>query len=154
MMTTKSFVTVLFSSCLLISLSSPASSDDVVPAPVRDAISRNDPAAIAKYYEETSSKRHEIVAEHYENAAREIQGKILEQKQLREHYQNKSYFYGKAAPDLQAHADALIRQYELTAKVNLQEAAVHRQLASKLKENSNSNSASLAGKSGEATSLR
>jgi hypothetical protein len=152
MMTVKSFFATLFSSCLLAGLSTSASSDEGIPAAVREAISRSDHAAIAKYYEEASSKRHETVAEHYENAAREMQDKILEQKQLREHYQNKSYFYGKAAPDLQAHADALIRKYELSAKANLQEAAVHRQLASKLR--GNSNSASAAGKSGETTSIR
>ncbi len=151
-MTTKSFVATLFSSCLLVSLSSAASADERVPAEVEDAISRNDHAAVAKYYEQASSKRHETVAEHYENAAREMQDKVLEQKQLREHYPTKSSFYGNAAPDLQARADALIRKYELTAKANLQEAAVHRQLASKLKENSSS--ASVAGKSGETASIR
>lgn len=151
-MTAKGFFAALFSSCLLAGMSAPASSNEDVPAAVQDAISRGDPAAIAKYYEQASSKRHETVAEHYETVAREMQDKILEQKQLREHYQNKSYFYGKAAPDLQARTEALIREYELGAKANLQEAAVHRQLAAKLK--GNSNSASAAGKSGEATSLR
>jgi hypothetical protein len=152
MLTAKPFFATLLSSCLLAGLSTPARSNEGIPAAMQDAISRSDPAAIAKYYEQTSSKRHETVAEHYETMAREMQDKMLEQKQLREHYQNKSYFYGKAAPDLQAHADALIRKYELSAKASLQEAAVHRQLASKLK--GNSNSASAAGKSGETTSIR
>jgi hypothetical protein len=152
MMTVRGVFAALLSSCLLAGLSAPASSDESIPAAVQDAISRSDSAAIAKYYEQASSKRHEAVAEHYETVAREMQDKILEQKQLREHYQNKSYFYGKAAPDLQARADALIRKYELSAKENLQEAAVHRQLASKLK--GNSNSAFAAGKSGETISIR
>lgn len=151
-MTAKGFFAALFSSWLLAGLSAPASSAEDIPAAVQDAISRGDPAAIAKYYEQASSKRHESVAEHYETVAREMRDKILEQKQLREHYQNKSYFYGKAAHDLQARADAMIRKYELSAKANLQEAAVHRQLASKLK--GSSNSAFAAGKSPETASIR
>jgi hypothetical protein len=152
MMAAKGLFVALFSSCLLVSLNTSASPDEDIPAAVQNAISRGDSAAVAKYYEQASSKRHETVAEHYEIAAREMQEKILEQKQLREHYQNKSYFYGKEAPDLQARADALIRKYELSAKANLQEAAVHRQLASKLK--GSSNPAFAAGKSGETISIR
>ena len=152
MMKAKGFFVALFSSCLLAGLSAPASSDAGIPAAVQDAIGRGDPAAVAKHYEQTSSKRHETVAEHYETVAREMRDKILEQKQLLEHYQNKSYFYGKAATDLQARADAMIRKYELSAKANQQEATVHRQLASKLK--GSSNSAFAAGKSPETASIR
>lgn len=83
---------------------------------------------------------HEAVARHYEDIARELQAKIQEQKQLLAHYEDKSYLYGRRAQDLQAHADALVRKYEEAAKVNLKEAALHRQLALKIKENSDKSS--------------
>lgn len=96
---------------------------------------QGDSKAAVKSYEDESSRMHEAVAKHYEDVARELQAKIHEQKQLLAHYEDKSYIYGKRAQDLQAHADALIRKYETAAKENLKEAALHRQLALKLKEN-------------------
>jgi predicted S18 family serine protease len=152
MIRARSFVADLLLSCVLIGLSPAASSEEDIPVAVREAMSRGDHVAIAKYYEDASSKRHEVVAKHYENTAREIHDKILEQKQLLERYQDKSYFYGRDSLDLQARAEALIRKYESAAKANMQEAAVHRQLASKLKENSNSASAPV--KSSEFISIR
>lgn len=103
-----------------------------------DATTQNaqgDSKAAVKSYEGESSRMHEAVAKHYEDVARELQAKIHEQKQLLAHYEDKSYIYGKRAQDLQAHTDALIRKYETAAKENLKEAALHRQLALKLKEN-------------------
>ena len=69
---------------------------------------------------------HEAVAKHYEDVARELQVKIQEQKQLLEHYESKSYMYGRQAQDLQSHADALVRKYEVEAHANLKEATLHR----------------------------
>jgi hypothetical protein len=60
---------------------------------------------------------------------------VKEQKELLEQYQDKSYLYGRQAQDLQANTDALIRKLEHTVKTNIQEAALHRQMASKLQEN-------------------
>lgn len=79
---------------------------------------------------------HEAVAKYYEDLATQTQEKIREQRQLLEHYEDKSYLYGRQAQDLQAHTDALIRKYEKEASANIKEAAWHRQLASKLEENS------------------
>jgi hypothetical protein len=78
---------------------------------------------------------HEAVAKYYEDAAAQMQAKVKEQKELLEQYQDKSYLYGRQAQDLQANTDALIRKLEHTVKTNIQEAALHRQMASKLEEN-------------------
>ena len=78
---------------------------------------------------------HEAVAKYYENVATQALAKVKEQKELLEQYQNKSYLYGRQAQDLQANTDALIRKLEHTVKTNIQEAALHRQMASKLSEN-------------------
>ncbi len=75
---------------------------------------------------------HEAVAKYYENAAVQAQAKVKEQKELLEQYQNKSYLYGRQAQDLQSHTEALIRDYEHTVKATMQEAALHRQMASKV----------------------
>ena len=78
-----------------------------------------------------TGRMHEAVAKHYEDVARDLQAKIQEQKQLLEHYESKSYMYGRQAQDLQSHADALVRKYEAAAQANLKEAALHRRTASK-----------------------
>ena len=75
---------------------------------------------------------HEAVAKHYENAAAQALAKVKEQKELLEQYQNKSYLYGRQAQDLQSHTEALIRDYEHTVTATMQEATLHRQMASKL----------------------
>jgi hypothetical protein len=82
----------------------------------------------------TTRSDHEAVAKYYEDAARLMQAKVNEQKELLEQYQNKSYLYGRQAQDLQSHTEALVRDYEQTVSATLQEATVHRQMASKLEE--------------------
>lgn len=77
---------------------------------------------------------HEAVAKYYEDVAREMQAKVQEKKELLEQYENKSYLYGRQAQDLKAHADALVNKYEKLAKAHLQEAVVHRQMALQLQE--------------------
>jgi hypothetical protein len=77
---------------------------------------------------------HEAVAKHYDKVAVQAQAKVKEQKELLEQYQNKSYFYGRQAQDLQSHSEALIRDYEQTVAATVREAAMHRQMASKLHE--------------------
>ena len=77
---------------------------------------------------------HEVVAKHYDNVAMQAQAKVKEQKELLEQYQNKSYLNGRQAQDLQSHTEALIRDYEQTVTATVQEAALHRQMASKLQE--------------------
>ena len=82
----------------------------------------------------TTRSDHEAVAKYYENAAVQAQAKVKEQKELLEQYQNKSYLYGRQALDLQSHTEALIRDYEHAVKATMQEAASHRQMASKVVE--------------------
>jgi hypothetical protein len=82
----------------------------------------------------TTRSDHEAVARSYEDAARKMQAKLNEQKELLEHYENKSYLYGRQAQDLQSHTGALVRDYEQTVSATLQEATLHRQMASKLEE--------------------
>jgi hypothetical protein len=77
---------------------------------------------------------HEAVARYYEDAAIELQAKLKEKKELLEHYQDKSYLYGRQAQDLQSHTQALVRKYDQTAKANMLEAALYRKLAGQLPE--------------------
>lgn len=112
----------------------------VIPPVAENATVRSDPYPLIKSYEDGSSKMHEAVAKHHEDIAKELQVKIQEQKQLLEHYESKSHIYGRRAQDLQAQADALVRKYEEAAFTNLKQAALHRQLALKLKENNGKSS--------------
>jgi hypothetical protein len=90
--------------------------------------------AVEKYYEEEARKRHETVAKYYEDEAGKMQAKAKELKLLLEHYEDKSYLYGKKAQDLQAHTEALVRKYENSARTDAAEAASHRQIALKLRD--------------------
>ena len=83
----------------------------------------------------TTRSDHEAVAKYYENAAMQMQAKLKEEKELLEQYENKSYLYGRQAQDLQSHTAALIRRHEQTVAADMQEAALHRQMASKLDKN-------------------
>jgi hypothetical protein len=83
----------------------------------------------------TTPSDHEAIAKYYENAATQMQAKVKEEKELLEQYENKSYLYGRQAQDLQSHTAALIRNHEQTVAADIQEAALHRQMASKLDEN-------------------
>jgi len=83
----------------------------------------------------TTRGDHEAIAKYYENAATQMQAKVKEEKELLEQYENKSYLYGRQAQDLQSHTAALIRNHEQTVAADIQEAALHRQMASKLDEN-------------------
>lgn len=72
---------------------------------------------------------HDALTMYFEGAAKEMQTKAEEQKRLLEHYEQKSYLYGRQAQDLKSHTWALARKYEETAEANIKEAAVHRQMA-------------------------
>lgn len=76
-----------------------------------------------------SPSEHSVLANRLEDATRQMQAKVDEQKWLLEQYENKSYLYGRQAQDLQSHTSALIRKYEQGARSNMKEAAAHRQLA-------------------------
>ena len=110
---------------LLASLSSSATASQPVDTPeiraaAEKAVTRSD---------------HEAVAKSYEDAAQKMQAKVKEQTELLEHYENKSYLYGRQAQDLQSHTYAQVRNYEQAVEVNIREASLHRQMASKLEEN-------------------
>ncbi len=92
------------------------------------------PEILAAARDATTRRDHEAVAKYYEDAATQLRAKVKEQKELLEQYQNKSYLYGKQSQDLQSHAEALIRDYEQAVTATVQEADLHRQMAAKLKE--------------------
>jgi endonuclease III len=71
---------------------------------------------------------HQALAEHYEEAAKEMQLKVDEHKKLLDQYESKSYLYGRQAEDLKAHCRRLIEVYEKAAEANLSMAKLHRQL--------------------------
>lgn len=71
-------------------------------------------------------------------AAKTMRARMQEQQQLLEHYQDKSYLYGRQAQDLQAHTDALARKYEEAIKSDTPETKRHHQMASQAEENSRS----------------
>jgi hypothetical protein len=77
---------------------------------------------------------HEAVAKYYEDAAIELQAKLKEKKELLEHYEDKSYLYGRQAQDLQSSTQALMRKYDRTSKANIREATLYRKLAMQLPE--------------------
>jgi hypothetical protein len=91
-----------------------------IRAAARNAVTRSDHDAIARYYEKTAAQ---------------MQAKVTEQKALLEQYENKSYLYGRQAQDLQSHTSALIRDYEKSAEASSQVAALHRQRAARLYQN-------------------
>lgn len=72
---------------------------------------------------------HDALTMYFEGAAKEMRTKAEEQKRLLEHYEQKSYLYGRQAQDLKSHTWALARKYEETAEENIKEAAAHRQMA-------------------------
>ena len=85
----------------------------------------------------SSESEHTILAKSHEDKANALWVKAREQKQLLEHYEEKSYLYGKHAQDLQARTWALIRNYEQAVTANVEKAAAHRRIASELEKNGN-----------------
>jgi Skp family chaperone for outer membrane proteins len=129
MMKKSHFLTVLSMIGLVASVSSSATAAQPAIYPVDTSEIR------AAARNATTRSDHEAVAKYYEDAATQMQAKVKEQKELLEQYQDKSYLYGRQAQDLQSHTEALVRNYEQAATTNIQEAALHRQMASKLEEN-------------------
>lgn len=72
---------------------------------------------------------HDALAKYFEDTARELHAKVEEQKKLLEHYEEKSYLYGRQAQDLKSHTSALLRKYQKTEEASIKEAALHRQMA-------------------------
>lgn len=72
---------------------------------------------------------HDALSRYFEDLAREMQGKAREKKQLLDHYESKSYLYGRRAENLKSHTEAGVRRYENIARRSLREADAHRRLA-------------------------
>ena len=77
----------------------------------------------------TSKSDHEELADHYEEAANEMQVKVDEHKKLLDQYQSKGYLYGKQAEDLKAHCQELINVYEKAVVANQKMAEIHQKMA-------------------------
>ena len=54
---------------------------------------------------------HGALTKYFEDAANEMQAKAEEQKKLLQHYEEKSYLYGREARDLISHTSALGRRF-------------------------------------------
>ena len=72
---------------------------------------------------------HVQIAQRYENTAKELLGKAEEHKKRLQHYEDKSYLYGRRGQDFQAQAIALARKYNLDAKKASARAAFHRRMS-------------------------
>lgn len=77
----------------------------------------------------TTRSDHEAIAKYYEEAATQMQAKVKEKKELLEQYE-KVRLYGWQSHNLKSQTLALIRKYEQTAQSNMKEATSHRQMAS------------------------
>jgi len=88
----------------------------------------------AGIYSAVTLNDHGARARFHEDAAREAQAMAQEQKQLLEQYKAKSYLYGRQAQDLQASVHALVSKYDKAAKAHTREAALHRERAIQLAE--------------------
>jgi hypothetical protein len=92
------------------------------------------PAILKAVQDARTSGDHNDLAKLFENLAKEMRMQAEEQKRLLEHYQEKSYLYGRQAQDRKSHTWALMHRYEQAAKTSLGKAATHRQMAAKLKQ--------------------
>jgi hypothetical protein len=92
------------------------------------------PAILKAVRDAKTYNDHNALAKGFENLAKEMRMQAEEQRKLLEHYQEKSYLYGRQAQDLKSHTWALMHRYEQAAKTSLGKAATHRQTAAKLKQ--------------------
>jgi hypothetical protein len=76
---------------------------------------------------------HEALAKHYDEAAKEMQAKADEHKQLIARYEANRSLYGKQAQNLINHCQGLERVYGQAAAENRSMAESHRQMASEAK---------------------
>ena len=65
-------------------------------------------------------------------AQRRNYGKAEEQKKRLQHYEEKSYLYGRQAQDNKSHTAALLPRYERAVEDNVKLAAFHRNMAAEL----------------------
>lgn len=90
-------------------------------------------ANIAKAAEQaTTYADHDRLAKQYENTAKELLVKAEEQRKKLQHYEEKSYLYGRQAQDYQSHTSALLSKYQRAAEETIKQAAFHHKIASEL----------------------
>ena len=87
----------------------------------------------------TTPADHERLAKKYESSAKESLVKAEEQKKLLQHYEEKSYLYGRQAQDFKSHTEALLHKYEQTAEESIKQASYHHKVASELPKNDYAN---------------
>lgn len=75
---------------------------------------------------------HDTVARQYEITAKALLTEVEKQKKLLEHYEDKSYLYGKRAQDMRSQTWALLRKYEMAAEETVKQAALHQKISSEL----------------------
>lgn len=81
----------------------------------------------------TTRGDRENLAKHYEDAAKEMQAKAAEHKQMLAKYEANKGLYGKQAQSLISHCQSMVRNYEQAAAENMSMAESHRQLAAEAK---------------------
>ena len=80
-----------------------------------------------------SRSDHENLAQHYQDAAKDMQAKAAEHRKLLAQYEANKSFYGKQASSLISHCQGLVRIYEQAAADNTGMAESHRQMAAEAK---------------------
>jgi hypothetical protein len=92
-----------------------------------------DSPAVLKTVENARTRDdHAALSTYFENLAAEMRVKAEEQRQLLQHFREKSYLYGRQAQDRQSHTWALMHRYEQAVKKSLAKASSHRQIAARL----------------------
>ncbi|MEW6038915.1 MAG: hypothetical protein AB1648_11775 [Pseudomonadota bacterium] len=76
---------------------------------------------------------HEALAKHYEEVAKQMDDDAQEEREMLARYEADPHKYGKRILDLKAHAQAMIRDFELAAKESKQMAEYHWQMAKEAK---------------------
>lgn len=106
-----------------------ASCAQMAPLEARNADTRRVAENARTYFE------HITVARQYEVTAKELLAEVERQKKLLEHYEDKSYLYGKRAQDMRSQTWALLRKYERAAEDTEKQAALHQKISSELARN-------------------
>ncbi|PTR16308.1 hypothetical protein C8R31_102322 [Nitrosospira sp. Nsp2] len=101
-------------------------------APMSPYEAVNSPAVLKIVENARTTGDHAALSTYFENLGAEMRIKAEEQRKLLQHYQEKSYLYGRQAQDQQSHTWALMHRYEQAAKTSLGKAASHRQIAARL----------------------
>lgn len=81
-----------------------------------------------------SKADHEVLAQHYEEVAKEMQAKVDEHKKILSEYESEPWLIGKQqATGFGVHCQRLIDVYQKAAEENLEMAKMHRELAEGIK---------------------